>query len=257
MRPLLIKCAVLRNIPIALCLLPALAAFAQQSAKPKVKVNMINACAPSPAEQQEISAALANVPKQVQFAPDFEIDRGRSSLDQKPEFLAAGQNAEFSRDASVANWVRLRRDLAGQGTFSNLQYSFSTDSHTMIETLVFHVRDPKDLLQLTIEDSAAAVTTPAAMLTANTPAGRIRLERFGKSSVALARCIASADGPAPDQTALQPLFQAASEVLANYRTLLGVQQMVPEELARVHSVKSGGSAPRPPSGGNKPAQPHH
>jgi hypothetical protein len=229
-------------------------AVAQQAGNPQVKVNMINACSPSPADQQEISAALAKIPHSTQFSADFEVDRGRSSLDQKPEFLAAGQNAEFSKEASVADWVRIRRDLAGQGTFSSLQYSFSTDSHTLIETLVFHVRDPKDLLQVTVEDSAAAVTTPAGMLAANTPASRIRLERFGKSSIALVRCSASDAGPAPDQTALQPLFDSASDILKNYRALLGAQEMVPAELARVQSVKSPGPK-RPHSGPVKPAQP--
>ena len=54
----------------------------------------------------------------------------------------------------------------------------------MVETLIFHVRDPKDLMQVAIEeDNASSVTTPAAMLGTNTPAGRIKLERFGKSSV--------------------------------------------------------------------------
>ena len=57
-----------------------------------------------------------------------------------------------------------------------------------VETLVLHVRDPKDLIQISMEDSASAIGNAAAMVAANTPASRIRLERFGKSSVALARC---------------------------------------------------------------------
>jgi len=48
-----------------------------QSASPQVKVNMINACAPSPDDKQEIATALAHVPKQPKFGPDFEVDRGR------------------------------------------------------------------------------------------------------------------------------------------------------------------------------------
>jgi len=77
---------------------------------------------------------------------------------------------------------------------------------------------PKELIQVALEDSASAVSSPETMLIANTPASRIRLERFGKSSVALARCSASG-GPAPDQSAYEPLFRNASEVLANYRSL--------------------------------------
>jgi hypothetical protein len=71
------------------------------------------------------------------------------------------------------------------------------------------------------------------MVTANTPASRIRLERFGKSSIALARCAGSENGPPPDQSAYEPLFHAASEVLANYRGLLGVRHTVPAELAQI------------------------
>jgi hypothetical protein len=117
--------------------------------------------------------------------------------------------------------------------FSTVQYSFSVDPKNMVETLVFRVRDPKDLLQVSIEDSASAVTTPGTMLTSATPASRIKLERFDKSSVVLARCSASEAGPAPDQSAYEPLFQSASAVLANYRGLLGARTIVPGELERI------------------------
>ncbi len=132
-----------------------------------------------------------------------------------------------------------------QALFSTVQYSFSTDPKNMVETLVFRVRDPKDLMQVSIEDSASAVTTPAAMLTTNTPATRIKLERFGKSSVVLARCYATDTGPAPDQSAYEPLFQSASTIVANYRGLLGARRMVPEELAR---LGAGASSKRNPLG---------
>ena len=105
------------------------------------------------------------------------------------------------------------------------------------------MRDPKDLLQVSIEDSASSVTTPAAMLATNTPASRIKLERFGKSSVVLARCFATAEGPAPDQSAYEPLFQSASGIVANYRALLGAQHTVPDELARVAGTAR--SKPKP------------
>jgi hypothetical protein len=62
---------------------------------------------------------------------------------------------------------------------------------------------------------------------------RIRLERFGKSSVALARCAGTDNAPAPDQAAYEPLFHSASEVLANYRGLLNVRHLVPAELAQI------------------------
>ena len=88
-------------------------------------------------------------------------------------------------------------------------------------------------MQVTLEDSASAVTTPAAMLGTNTPVGRIRLERFGKSSIVLARCQGSGDAPAPDQMVYEPLFQSATGIIANYRGLLGARATVPAELDRV------------------------
>ena len=141
---------------------------------------MLNVCSPSPEEQQEIASALARIPKQPLFSPDFEVDRGRSTLDQSPDFLKAGVSAQFSSDSGTADWVRIRREFSVQALFSTVQYSFSRDPKNMVETLIFHVRDPKDLMQVAIEDNASAVTTPATMLSTSTPASRIKLERFGK-----------------------------------------------------------------------------
>jgi len=213
-------------------------AAAQQQAQPQVKVNVLNVCSPSPEEQTEISAALAKVPKQPLFGADFEVDRGRSTLEDNPNFLQPGQSAQIYSDPAVATWVRIRREFSVQSLFSTVQYSFSVDPKYMVETLVFRVRDAKDLMQLSIEDSASNVSTPSAMLTANTPASRIKLERFGKSSVVLARCQASEAGPAPDQRAYEPLFQSATEVVSNYRRLLGVRSTIPEELARTNAMST-------------------
>ena len=210
-----------------------LATAQQPPSQPQVKVNMLNVCSPSPEERQEIASALARVPKQPLFGADFEIDRGRSSLDVGPGFLQPGSGSQMSSDPGVANWVRIRREFSVQALFSTVQYSFSSDPKNMVETLVFRVRDPKDLLQVAIEDSASAVTPPATMLTSSTPASRIKLERFGKASVVLARCAGSDAGPAPDQSAYEPLFQSASAILSNYRGLLGARTTVPAELERV------------------------
>jgi hypothetical protein len=218
-------------------------ADAQKPSPPQVKVNVLNVCSPSPEEQQEIAAALARVPKQPLFAPDFEIDRGRSSLEERPRFLEPGENAQSS-EVGTATWVRIRREFSVQALFSTVQYSFSTDSKNMVETVVFRVRDPKDLMQVSIEDSASSVTTPATMLATNTPASRIKLERFGKSSVVLARCSASETGPPPDQSAYQPLFQSASAIVAHYRNLLDARHTVPDELGRIGAAgKSPSKAP--------------
>jgi hypothetical protein len=243
---------VLRTILIVMmCLGLGSLVTAQQPAQPQVKVNVLNVCSPSAGEQQEIASALARVPKQPLFGVDFEVDRGRSSLEVGPGFLQPGSGGQMSSDPGTASWVRLRREFSVQALFSTVQYSFSIDPKNMVETLVFRVRDPKDLLQVSIEDSASTVTTPATMLTSGTPASRIKLERFGKSSVVLARCLASEAGPAPDQSAYEPLFQSASAILSNYRGLLGVRITVPEELERVAGVAEK-KAERSPSA-KKPA----
>ena len=203
------------------------------STQPQVKVNVLNVCSPSAEEQKEIAAALARIPKQPLFTSDFEISHGRSTLTDTPNFLQPGQSAQMSDEPSVARYVRIRREFSVQAMFASVQYSFSDDGRNMVETLVLHVRDPKDLIQVSMEDNASSIGSAANMVTANTPASRIRLERFGKSSVALARCTASENGPAPDQSAYQPLFRSASDVLANYRTLLGVRRTIPAELAQI------------------------
>jgi hypothetical protein len=220
-------------------------ASAQKPSPPQVKVNVLNVCSPSPEEQQEIASALGRVPKQPLFTTDFEIDRGRSSLEERPGFLQPGESAQFSSDAATARWVRIRREFSVQALFSTVQYSFSTDPKNMVETLVFRVRDPKDLMQVAIEDSTSAVTTPATMLATNTPASHIKLERFGKSSVVLARCSASESGPPPDQSAYQPLFQSASAIVANYRHLLDARRTVPDELSRIGAASA--SKAKPPA----------
>jgi hypothetical protein len=176
---------------------------------------------------------LARVPKQPLFGSDFEVTRGRSTLSDMPNFLQPAQGTHVAGEPSVASYVRIRHEFSVQALFSSVQYSFSDDGQNMVETLVLHVRDPKDLIEVSLEDSASSVTSAEAMLGSNTPASRVRLERFGKSSVALARCLAAEGRPAPDQSAYEPLFRNASDVLANYRRLLRVSMTVPEELAKV------------------------
>ena len=236
---------------ILFCLGMLTLGVAQQSQQPPVKVNVLNVCAPSAEEQQQIASALARVPKQTSFSQDFEIDRGRSLLDQAPDFLQTAQTPQAAGDSGTADWVRVRREFPGQSFFTTVQYSFSHDPKSMIETLVFRVRDPKDLLEVAIEDSASAVTTPANMLATDTPATRIKLERFGKSSVVLARCSGTENSPPPDQSAYEPLFQSASTVMAAYRGLLGVRHTVPEELARINAAAS------PPVRARKPVPVRH
>ncbi len=225
-------------------------AFAQQppaKQQPPVKVNVLNVCTPSADEQKELSAALAKVPAKPAFGKDFEMARGHSTLD--PNAPIPGMEPLPPDAAASADWVRVRREFPAGGMFSNVQYSFSVDANNMVETLVLRVRDPKDLMQVSIEDNASSVTSASAMLSADTPVSRIRLERFGKASVALARCPATADKPGPDQSAYEPIFRSASAILNHYRDALGVRKTVPQELARlgvgIPSKAAGGSKKKP------------
>ena len=85
-------------------------------------------------EQQEIASALARIPKQPLFSPDFEVDRGRSTLEERPDFFKTGSSAQFSSDSGTADWVRIRREFSVQAAFSTVQYSFSHDPKNMVET---------------------------------------------------------------------------------------------------------------------------
>ena len=198
--------------------------------EPPVKVNVLNVCAPSADEQKELSAALGKVPAKAVFSKDYEVARGHSTLD--PNAPIPGMHPLPAGALSAADWVRMRREFPDAALFSNVQYSFSVDAKNMVETLVLRVRDPKDLMQVSIEDSASAVTSASAMLSASTPVSRVKLERFGKSSVVLARCTGEG-GPAADQSAYEPIFRSATSLMDQYRDALGVRKLVPAELARL------------------------
>jgi hypothetical protein len=202
--------------------------------EPKVKVNVLNVCAPSADEQKELSSALAKVPGKPVFATDYEVSRGRSTLD--PNTPIPGMQPLPPGTVSSADWVRIRREFPEAAVFSNVQYSFSVDSKNMTETLVLRVREQKDLIQVSIEDTASAVASAAAMLASTTPVSRVRLERFGKPSVALARCSGEDGTPVKDQSAYEPIFHAASSIMERYRDALGARKMVPAELARLGVV---------------------
>ena len=217
-----------RIILVVASVLAGTLGFAQQ---PPVKVTVLNACSPSAADQKELSAALAKVPSKPVFTTDYEVARGHSTLDQGTSM--PGMQPLPAGAAPAANWVRVRREFPAATLFSNVQYSFSVDATNMVETLVLRVREPKDLMQVSIEDSASAGTSAAAMLTSNTPVSRVKLERFGKASAVLARCSGGDGNPATDQRALEPIFQAASSVMNHYRDALGARSMVPQELTRL------------------------
>jgi hypothetical protein len=223
---------------MAAVILTAIASAQQPTAsaqQPQVKVHILNVCTPSADEQKELSSALAKVPGKPAFSKDYEVARGHSTLD--PSTPIPGMQPLPPGTVSAADWVRVRREFPDATLFSNVQYSFSVDATNMVETLVLRLRDPKDLMEVAIEDSASAVASAAAMLSTATPVSRVKLERFGKSSVVLARCSgegSEAEGnPTTNQTAYEPIFHAASSIMERYRDALGARKMVPQELARL------------------------
>jgi hypothetical protein len=228
------------------------ASFGQQppaQQTPPVKVNVLNVCSPSAEEQKELSSALAKVPEKPIFAADYEVSRGHSTLD--PGTPIPGMQPLPPGAVSAADWVRVRREFPDATLFSNVQYSFSVDATNMVETLVLRVRDQKDLLQVAIEDSASAVASATAMLSTSTPVSRVKLERFGKASVVLARCSGAEGNPTTDQSAYAPIFQAASSIMERYRDALGARKMVPQELARLGAKTSATTPAKAGTGGKK------
>jgi hypothetical protein len=203
---------------LAVVLLGSWWCFAQQPAtrsdQPPVRVNVLNVCTPSAADQQQITAALSRLPKAVSFAPDFEVSRGISTIE-------GGESARY---------VRLRREFKGDSPLSTIQYSLSLDPSSTVETLVFHGKDIKDLLALSIEDKLSTTASKAAtVIQSDTPASRVRLEREGRTTVGLARC------EGVDQSAYEPIFAQASRVLANYRHLLKLRTMLASDIAWLSS----------------------
>lgn len=229
---------------VSLCLCASVVVMAfvlpavTQEKAPPVRVNVLNVCTPSQAEQKEIADALTRVPAKPRWGTDFEVARGRTTLSQDAAAALTGKRNASSAAGPTSDWVRIRRELSATSAFLNALYSFSVDKEHMVETLVFAVRDPKDLLQVSLSETVAAVTSPAVALAAGTPPDHIRLERFGKPSVVLARCAGGPDAPRVDQSAYEPLFRQAAAILSTYRGALGARRTVPEELARIHPTQS-------------------
>jgi len=206
--------------------------------QPEVHVTYLNVCTPEADEKKLLADTLERIPAQPAFSSDFEISRGKTGVTTGE--LAAKLTGGGAIPAST--WVRMRREFA-KGYWANVQYSMTLDEAGIAEVLVFRVRDPKEVMQVAISDTVT-VTDPGAVLAADTPAGRIKIERFGKSSVGLTHC------PGADQKAYQSLFRSATRTLTQYRDLLGVRTMVPGEFARV-----GAGAPSAKSGAGKPKKP--
>ncbi len=218
-------------------LVPLAAAQEAQLAGPqtKIQVNFLNSCRPAQAEVEEMGRALAKVKDRPAFAADFEISRGVTTLSEA-EARAAG--APASNGGTPSTWVRIRKEFPEKAVLTNAQYSLSVDGSSTSEVLALHLRDNKaatgDLLQILISD--AVTGTAAQVVRADTPPDRIRIERFGKASIVLARCAGV------DQAAYEPMFQLAGEVFHKYRAAMAVKTVVPAELAHLPKRKESKAA---------------
>jgi len=219
---------------VIVAILSAGIAFGQQTSKPGlpdqsgIKINYMNVCAPSAEEQAVIKSALGLVPAKASFVADFEISRGRTTM----------------QDAAPAKFVRLRREFPQESPMMTAQYSMSTDGNTIVELMVFRQRDAKDFHEVAIEDRVSAgAASPLTVLAADTPAVRIRVERLSKPSVGVSRCEGA------DQNAYEPLFSQASEIVARYRAALGLRSTFRSDIAWLGSETAGkrassGAAPQ-------------
>jgi hypothetical protein len=201
----------------------------QPESKPQVKVNYLNVCTPGTEEQTIIQGALAAVQPKPAFSTDFEISRGRTTM----------------KDAPEAKYVRVRRDFAPESPLLTAQYSMSTDSAITIEILVLRARDPKEFLEVVMENRVSAgAAAPLAVLQMDTPTSRVRIERLNKGSAVLTRC------PDVDQSAYEPVFHQASEIMAQYRAALGLRNTFRSDIAWLNPAPKPAATPK-----GKPAAP--
>jgi hypothetical protein len=197
--------------------------------KPQVKVNYLNVCTPGDEEQAILKGALAAVQAKPAFSADFEISRGRTTL----------------KDAPDARYVRLRRDFAPESPLLTAQYSMSTDSTNTIEILVLRPRDPKEFLEVVMENRVSAgAAPPLTVLQSDTPTSRVRIERLSKGSAVLSRC------PEVDQSAYEPFFRQASNIMAEYRAALGLRNAFRSDIAWLNPAPKAAAGPK-----GKPAAP--
>ena len=189
--------------------------------QPQVRVNILNVCTPSAEEQAVIKSTMDRVPGKPTFITDFEMTRGRVTM----------------KDAPASKFVRLRREFLPDSPLLTVQYSISTDVDSTVELLVFNERETKDFHEIAIEDRVSAgAASPVAVVSMNTPVNRIKVERFGKSSVGLSRCEGA------DQSAYELLFKQASEIMARYRAALGLRTSFRSDVAWLNGSQA--KAPR-------------
>lgn len=215
---------------------PSVPDGAESRTQTKIQVNFLNSCRPAKADAEEMGRALAQVKERPRFAADFEISRGVTMLTEaESEALTeARAGATKGGAAKPSRWVRIRKEFPEKTLLTDAQYSLSVEGNSASETLALHLRDSKEVLQILISDSVTG--SAAQVVKANTPPDRIRIERFGKGSIVLARC------GTMDQSVYEPLFKAADGIFERYRAAMAVRAVVPAELARLPRGKESKAA---------------
>jgi hypothetical protein len=194
--------------------------------QPKIQVNFLNTCRPAAGDLEVMGKALAQFKERPRFGVDFEISRGVTTL---TEAEARAVGAPEGSAAAPSAWVRIRREFPEKAPLTDAQYSLSVEGDGASEALALHVRDSREVLQILISDTVSG--SAAQVVKAVTPPDRIRIERFGKGSIVLARCAKI------DQSAYEPLFAAAGGILEQYRAAMAVRTVVPAELAHLPKRK--------------------
>jgi len=221
--------AILFLFTVATAVAPIWAQQTEPSKTPQVRVNYLNVCTPSADEQKELRLVLDRIPRDPHFGVDMEVSRGISTLSNS-DLLATGGVVKVPGPHPVSQWVRIRHEFPDGSPVENSQYSFSVAQGQVSETLVFHFRDEKNVMQVSLSESVDAASNPAQVAALDTPAARIRIERFGKPSIVLARC------PSVNQAIYEPLFRMASDRFSTYRHALGVKNTIPAELSRLPRI---------------------
>ncbi len=221
---------------------PAAEAGAQTGTQPKIQVNFLNSCRPAKGDLEEMGRVLARAKERPKFAADFEIARGITTLTEAQSEAVAEALTEnraratgaASKAAAPSSWVRIRKEFPENALLTDAQYSLSVEGKSVSETLALHLRESKEVLEILISDSVDG--SAAEVVKVNTPPERIRIERYGKASIVLARC------GTIDQSAYESLFQAADGILEQYRAAMAVRTVVPAELERLPRVKESKAA---------------
>jgi hypothetical protein len=191
-----------------------------------MQVHLVNFCAPPEGDVAELRAALALIPLQPVFDVDREVARGwTTAADPVPP-------AEGGKPRKVTTrWVRLRRDFPESAPLLSAQYSYSPVTGGEGETLVLYFRQGggNKVLQLAISSAQKSGGGTVPFFRQPSQSSRVTLERFGQSSITLARCHGTQASKSSE------LMERADKILAAYKAALGAAATIPGELMRLGS----------------------